>query len=170
LTWNINTVDGNKSGVMPSGGYRPTKRQLRDFLLSNFNVKQIIWSRADFINTVTGNSFVAEVLDFISLPENQIDGYGNSTTIPEIYQVNTPSGIIKMVLNWIETKMHINVEGSPVGTDATYDGSFNLSSVGLGSGGSGYIRDIYIWKNILSDDEKRQICAKKGITTFKKHK
>lgn len=173
LTWNLNRTDGYKLDsngnptIAPSGGHRPTIREIRDFLISNFKVKQIYWSRAVYINTVTGNYYHQEVLDFINLPENQIPGFGLDTSIPTIYQQTIPTGSIKMALSWLENKMYLNVEGSPVGADGTYKGSFDLTTLGIGNGGSGYIRDIYVWKTIISDEEKRQITSKKGVVTFK---
>lgn len=176
LTWNVSRTDGYKldaSGnptIAPSGGYRPTIRQTRDYLVTNFNVKQIIWSRVVDINTQTGKTFSQEVLEFIRLPENQIPGWGLDTSVPTIYQTNTPSGSIKMALSWMENKMFINVEGGLVGNDSTYAGTFSLANLGIGASGSGFVRDVYVWKSIISDDEKRQVTSKKGVTTFSKHK
>lgn len=170
LTWKPQYTNGWKEtepnmGVPPSGGHKPTIPEKFDYIKTNFNPRGIIWTRAVDVSQLNGIQHYQDVLNYINLPVNDVPGWGLDTSLPSIYQTSTAEGTLKMALTWNEGKMHLNVQGSPVGSDATYKGSFDLANVGIGVAGAGFVKKVYIWKNVLSDDEKRQVTSKRGINT-----
>lgn len=62
----------------------------------------------------------------------------------------TPSGKIKMAVRWGNGKFRVFVNGA-AGTEANYDGAFSLSSMLIGNGFYGNIKEINIWNNSFSD-------------------
>jgi len=64
----------------------------------------------------------------------------------------TPSWKVKMAVRWGNGKFRVFVNGS-AGTEANYDGAFSLSSMLIGNGFYGNIRNVKIWKKALSDSK-----------------
>lgn len=56
--------------------------------------------------------------------------------------------------------------GGTFGTAGSYDGAFNLTTVGINTGAAGYIRDVAIWTSSLTDDEMLSaVCEKADFTS-----
>jgi len=56
--------------------------------------------------------------------------------------------------------------GGTFGTAGSYDGAFNLTTVGINTGAAGYIRDVAIWTSSLSDaDMLSVVCEKADFTS-----
>lgn len=56
--------------------------------------------------------------------------------------------------------------GGTFGTAGSYDGAFNLTTVGINTGAAGYIRDVAIWTSSLSDaDMLSAACDKADFTS-----
>jgi hypothetical protein len=64
----------------------------------------------------------------------------------------TPTGKVKIAVSWSGATMKVFANGV-AGASATYDGTFSLSSLGIGAGtvGGGTIRNVRIWKKQLTD-------------------
>lgn len=62
----------------------------------------------------------------------------------------TPSGWTKIALRYGNGKMRAAVNGS-LGTEANFDGDWNLSEFSLGDGISGKIRNVKTWNTALND-------------------
>lgn len=75
----------------------------------------------------------------------------------------TPSGQIKIGARWSGSSLQCFALDS-FGSAGSYDGSFNLSTIGILPGTAGYIRDLAIWKSSLTDNEIRD--AWNLITTY----
>jgi len=66
----------------------------------------------------------------------------------------TPSGQIKIGARWSGSSLQCFALDS-FGSSGSYDGSFNLSTIGILPGTAGYIRDLAIWTSSLTDVEIR---------------
>lgn len=75
----------------------------------------------------------------------------------------TPSGQIKIGARWSGSSLQCFALDS-FGSSGSYDGSFNLSTIGILPGASGYIRDLAIWSSSLTDNDIRD--AWNLITTY----
>lgn len=75
----------------------------------------------------------------------------------------TPSGQIKIGARWSGSSLQCFALDS-FGSSGSYDGSFNLSTIGILPGTAGYIRDLAIWQSSLTDNEIRD--AWNLITTY----
>lgn len=75
----------------------------------------------------------------------------------------TPSGQIKIGARWSGSSLQCFALDS-FGSSGSYDGSFNLSTIGILPGTAGYIRDLAIWTSSLTDNEIRD--AWNLITTY----
>lgn len=75
----------------------------------------------------------------------------------------TPSGQIKIGARWSGSLLQCFALDS-FGSSGSYDGSFNLSTIGILPGTAGYIRDLAIWQSSLTDNEIRD--AWNLITTY----
>jgi len=64
----------------------------------------------------------------------------------------TPSGQIKIGARWSGSSLQCFALDS-FGSSGSYDGSFNLSTIGILPGTAGYIRDLAIWTSSLTDSE-----------------
>lgn len=64
----------------------------------------------------------------------------------------TPSGQIKIGARWSGSSLQCFALDS-FGSSGSYDGSFNLSTIGILPGTAGYIRDLAIWTSSLTDNE-----------------
>jgi hypothetical protein len=75
----------------------------------------------------------------------------------------TPSGQIKIGARWSGSSLQCFALDS-FGSAGSYDGGFNLSTIGILPGTAGYIRDLAIWTSSLTDNEIRD--AWNLITTY----
>ena len=75
----------------------------------------------------------------------------------------TPSGQIRIGARWSGSSLQCFALDS-FGSSGSYDGSFNLSTIGILPGTAGYIRDLAIWTSSLTDNEIRD--AWNLITTY----
>lgn len=75
----------------------------------------------------------------------------------------TPSGQIRIGARWSGSSLQCFALDS-FGSSGSYDGSFNLSTIGILPGTAGYIRDLAIWTSSLTDVEIRD--AWNLITTY----
>lgn len=66
----------------------------------------------------------------------------------------TPSGQIRIGARWSGSSLQCFALDS-FGSSGSYDGSFNLSTIGILPGTAGYIRDLAIWTSSLTDNEIR---------------
>ena len=66
----------------------------------------------------------------------------------------TPSGQIKIGARWSGSSLQCFALDS-FGSSGSYDGSFNLSTIGILPGTAGHIRDLAIWTSSLTDNEIR---------------
>lgn len=64
----------------------------------------------------------------------------------------TPSGQIRIGARWSGSSLQCFALDS-FGSSGSYDGSFNLSTIGILPGTAGYIRDLAIWTSSLTDNE-----------------
>lgn len=75
----------------------------------------------------------------------------------------TPNGQIRIGARWSGSSLQCFALDS-FGSAGSYDGSFNLSTIGILPGTAGYIRDLAIWTSSLTDNEIRD--AWNLITTY----
>lgn len=73
---------------------------------------------------------------------------------------------VKVSASWLSNLASISKDGV-LSTFGKYDGALNLTTLYIGNQSNGSIKDIYIWKNVISDEEKRQITAKVGVSKSK---
>lgn len=71
----------------------------------------------------------------------------------------------KIGMKWLGSALKA-FAGGVFGTAGSYDGSFNLTTVGINAGAAGYIRDVAIWTSSLSDaDMLSAACDKADLTS-----
>ncbi len=81
---------------------------------------------------------------------NGVKGFDGTNTVNGT--AGAPSGTIKMAVSWTGVVMTVK-GGVSAAVGGTYDGAWNLASIGIGTSGYGNIKNVRIWPRALSASE-----------------
>ena len=76
-----------------------------------------------------------------------VKGYDGTNTVNGT--AGAPSGLVKMAVSWTGTTMNVDASATAV-VSGTYDTTWNLTTVGVGTGGFGTVRNVRIYSTALS--------------------
>ena len=79
---------------------------------------------------------------------NGVKGYDGTNTVNGT--AGAPSGTVKMAISWTGSTMKVCGNGTAV-VSGSYDGAWNLATVGIGVGAFAAIKGLRIWTKALSD-------------------
>jgi hypothetical protein len=83
-----------------------------------------------------------------------VKGYDGTNTVNGT--AGTPSGTVKMAISWTGTTMKVCGNGTAV-VSGTYDTTWNLTTIGIGIGAFGSVRNVRVWSTALTDAQLRTI-------------
>ena len=108
-------------------------------------VTQTTW--ASVVGTIIGSATQG------MLPQttnNGVAGFDGTNTVKGT--AGAPSGLVKMAVAWTGSTMTVCAGGTAV-VSGTYDGTWNLASIGIGTGTNATIKNVRIWPRALSTQE-----------------
>ena len=79
---------------------------------------------------------------------NGVSGYDGTNTVNGT--AGAPSGVVKMAVAWTGTTMTVTANGTAV-VSGTYDTTWNLATLGIGTGTNANIRNVKIYGEALSN-------------------
>lgn len=105
-------------------------------------------------DTYAGGSIVGSATSglYASTSNSGVQALDGTNTING--PTGTPSGQIRIGARWSGSSLQCFALDS-FGSSGNYDGSFNLSTIGILPGTAGYIRDLAIWTSSLTDIDIR---------------
>lgn len=83
-----------------------------------------------------------------------VKGYDGTNTVNGT--AGTPSGTVKMAVAWTGSTMLVCGNGTAV-VSGSYDGAWNLTTIGIGTGSFANIKNVRIWSRALSSSELQAV-------------